>query len=103
MFRHAGVIFLAALAAAGCVPPPLRFTGSDVAGRGLAVHGVKDKDAILVVHGRPAFGLGLPYAEDWEFDPRPGTPVFARSSSAEMVASVQVGREGERIEEESYL
>jgi hypothetical protein len=105
MIRKLAAVVLGVLVSAGCgTTSPVVFSGKDIGyARGLGIAGRKEQDRVLVVSGEYDFGISLPYAEDWTFDPSPGTPVFGSSRTADMVASVQVGRPGRKVEEEAYL
>jgi len=103
--RRALVLAFWGTFAAGCgATSPILFTGKDIDyARGLGIAGRKEQDRVLVVSGDYDFGISVPYAEDWTFDPSPGKPVFGSSKMAEVVVSVQVARPGRKIEEEPYL
>ena len=83
---------------------PVIFTGQDIEyARGLAIAGRKDRDRVLVVSGEYDFGISLPYAEDWTFEPAARKPVFGSSKSAEMIVTVQAARTDRKIDEQTYL
>ncbi len=96
---------LAVLLAAGCSPyASYRFTGTDVHYRQGMIQGRKDLDRILIVNNAYKFGIRLPYAEDWVFQPSPGKPLYASSRQLQMAASVMAGRiETRPFDEAAYL
>lgn len=79
------------------------FTGQNAGGGDLTVEGHKRKGAIVVVDGVRGFGIALPYAEDWVFEPTARKPVSAKSTSLQLFVTVQLHQPGRKVEEESYL
>lgn len=96
---------LGVLLSAGCSPyASYRFTGTDVHYRQGMIQGCKDKDRILIVNSIYKFGMALPYAEDWVFQPSPGKPLYAASMQLRMAASVMADRiETRPFDESAYL
>jgi hypothetical protein len=81
------------------------FKGEDSAEprSGLAIVGKKSSGRIRAFNPYLGFVLQLPYAEDWFFEPTDQKPLFGKSTSLLLFATVQSHRPGKAVEEESYL
>ena len=67
------------------------------------LEGHKDKGLLLVLLADHGVGLGLPYAEDWVFEPTEAKPVSGKSSSLMMFVTLQKHRPDRKVEEEAFL
>jgi len=81
------------------------FTGTDTAARdgklGIIAH--KDKGGVSVMRLDHLLRLDLPYAEDWKAESGPDRLIFASSSAAEVIATVQVFKLEKPADDEVYL
>jgi hypothetical protein len=81
------------------------FSGTPVESADLSfrVEAAKDKLVIVAIRSDLGVGLGLPYSEDWVFQPTNAKPVYGKSTSLMVFATVQAHRSDRHVDEETYL
>ena len=81
------------------------FSGTtiDEMNHGFRVEAAKEKHVIVAIRGDLGFGLGLPYAEDWVFEPTPAKPISGKSTSLMIFATVQRHPSDRKVDEETCL
>ena len=81
------------------------YTGQDTAADDgkLGIIGDKSKGRVTACRLDHLLNVDLPYAEDWKAESNPQWLIFAKSTAAEVVATVQGARLEKRLDEETYL